>query len=351
MNLGIFLPNWIGDVAMATPTLRALRRHFGPQAHLVGIMRPYVRDVLAGTPWLDEVVLYDPRGNGPALRGWPFLRTLRACRLDTVVLLTNSLRTAVWARLSGAQRRVGYSRAGRGPLLTHPLLPPHDGRRFIPTPAVDYYLNLAYLLGCLRESPRLELATVPADEQAADAVWDRLQLPRDEPVVALNSGGAFGAAKSWPAEYFARLASRIANEQGLHVLVLCGPSERTIAAEIEASAEHPRVVSLANQTLSIGLTKACIRRSGLLVTTDSGPRHFAAAFDVPVITLFGPTHQAWSETYFPRAIHLQAPVDCGPCQQRVCPFGHHRCMRELSVERVYRAVEQQLAKEPQRRAA
>jgi heptosyltransferase-2 len=351
MNLGIFLPNWIGDMAMATPTLRALRRHFGPQAHLVGIMRPYVRDVLAGTPWLDEVLFYDPRGSAPALNGWSFLRALRACRLDSVVLLTNSLRTALWGWLSGAQRRVGYARAGRGPLLTHPLLPPRDGRTFIPTPAVDYYLNLAYLLGCLRESPRLELATLPADERAADAIWDRLKLPRDEPVVALNSGGAFGAAKSWPAEYFARLASRIASEHRLHVLVLCGPSERTVAAEIEASAEHPRVVSLAKQTLSIGLTKACVRRSGLLVTTDSGPRHFAAAFDVPVITLFGPTHQAWSETYFPRAIHLQVPVDCGPCQQRVCPLGHHRCMRELSVETVYRAVEQQLAKAPHRQAA
>lgn len=351
MNLGIFLPNWIGDVAMATPALRALRRQMGSKAHVVGIMRPYVRDVLAGTPWIDETVLYDPCADDPALRGWSFLRRLRACHLETVVLLTNSLRTAAWAWLSGARRRVGYSRAGRGPLLTHPLLPPHDGRRFVPTPAVDYYLNLAYLLGCLRESPRLELATLPADERAADTAWDRLGLPHDEPVVTLNSGGAFGAAKLWPTEYFAELAARIADEHGLHVLVLCGPSERQIAAEIRARANHTRVVSLADQALSIGLTKACIRRSRLLVTTDSGPRHFAAAFDVPVITLFGPTHQAWSETYYARATPLQVPVDCGPCQQRVCPLGHHRCMRELGVDQVYRAVEQQLANTPQRQAA
>jgi heptosyltransferase-2 len=351
MNLGVFLPNWIGDVAMATPTLRALRRQLGAKDRLVGIMRPYVRDVLAGTPWLDETLLYDPQADDPALRGWSFLRSIRACELETVVLLTNSLRTAVWACFSGARRRVGYSRAGRGPLLTHPLLPPRDGRRFVPTPAVDYYLNLAYLLGCLRESPRLELATLPADELAADTVWDRFELPHDEPVVALNSGGAFGASKLWPAEYFAELAARIAERHGLHVLVLCGPSERQIAAEIEARADHPRVVSLASHALSIGLTKACIRRSRLLVTTDSGPRHFAAAFNVPVSTLFGPTHQAWSETYFPQAAHLQVAVECGPCQQRVCPLGHHRCMRELGVDQVYRAVEQQLANTPQRKAA
>ena len=55
MRLGIFLPNWIGDVVMATPALRALRNHFGPEAHLVGVMRPYVAEVLAGSTWFDEV--------------------------------------------------------------------------------------------------------------------------------------------------------------------------------------------------------------------------------------------------------------------------------------------------------
>ena len=90
--------------------------------------------------------------------------------------------------------------------------------------------------------------------------------------------------------------------------------------------------------LSLGLTKACVRRADLLVTTDSGPRHFAAAFDRPVVTLFGPTHIEWTETYHPRAVHLQQKVDCGPCQKRVCPKDH-RCMLRLTPEEVYTAAE------------
>src|SRR4029453_19261616 len=89
--------------------------------------------------------------------------------------------------------------------------------------------------------------------------------------------------------------------------------------------------------LSLGLTKAAIRRADLLVTTDSGPRHFAGAFGRPVVTLFGPTHIAWTETYDPRAIHLQQKVDCGPCQLRVCPLDH-RCMTKLTPARVFAAV-------------
>ena len=81
-----------------------------------------------------------------------------------------------------------------------------------------------------------------------------------------------------------------------------------------------------------------MRRADMLITTDSGPRHFAAAFNRPVLTLFGPTHIAWTETYFPKAVNLQKKVDCGPCQQRVCPLDH-RCMKLLTPEEVFQAAQ------------
>lgn len=341
MNLGVFLPNWIGDVAMATPTLRALRRQF-PQDRIVGILRPYVADVLNGTNWLDQQLFYDPRSRDRSLHGWPFLTRLRGEKLDTIVLLTNSWRTGLLAWASGASKRVGYVRGGRGILLTDRFEHRRSGGRYVPAPVLDDYLRLAYALGCPPEPQQIELATTPADELAADGAWKRLGLPPGRYVVAINSSGAFGSAKLWPGAHFAALARKLVDDTECSVLVLCGPGEREIAREIVASADHPRIVDLADERLSIGLTKACVRRSRLLVTTDSGPRHFAAAFDVPVITLFGPTHIAWSENHFARAVHLQRHVPCGPCQQRICPLGHHQCMRDLGVDEVYRAVREQL---------
>src|SRR5207237_10672971 len=117
----------------------------------------------------------------------------------------------------------------------------------------------------------------------------------------------------------------------------CGPGEQELARKIALSAERRQIHALADHPLSLGLTKACVRRSRLLVTTDSGPRHFAAAFNRPVVTLFGPTHIAWTETYYPRAVHLQKKVDCGPCQRRVCPLDH-RCMKLLMPGEVFDAV-------------
>ena len=115
------------------------------------------------------------------------------------------------------------------------------------------------------------------------------------------------------------------------------PGRFTAVRQIVSVSGHGAVASLADEPLSIGLTKAVVRRLSTLVTTDSGPRHFAAAFGVPVVTLFGPTHVAWTETYFDRAVHVQKTVPCGPCQLRVCPLVH-RCMTTLTPQDVLEAM-------------
>jgi heptosyltransferase-2 len=352
MRIGVFLPNWIGDVVMAGPALRAVREHFAPPHTIVGVMRPYVSDVLAGTEWLDEQAYYDPRSRDASLRTMSLIRRLRSQRLDVAVLLTNSFRSAAIAWAAGARRRIGYVRYRRGLLLTDRLTPPTSGGKLLKHPMVDYYLELAHRAGCTSQSRRLELATSAEDERAADLVWKKFKLQPPGRVVVLNSSGAFGAAKLWPPEHFGELASRVASRLNHDVLVICGPSERPIASEVVRRANHPRVFSLADEPLSIGLSKACVRRARLMVTTDSGPRHFAVAFGVPVIGLFGPTPPIWGDNPTARAIHLQLDhLECFGCHQRECPLGHHRCMRDLTPEMVYQAVAAELGQNREATAA
>jgi heptosyltransferase-2 len=339
MRLGVFLPNWVGDVVMATPALRALRKLAG-EGQLIAVMRPYVAEVLGGCTWFDESILYAKKAKDAQL-AWPAVRgKLRDAKLDAVVLLTNSLRTAWMAYQSGAAELIGTAGNLRSPFLTTKVYPPRRGWRAAPPPTVLGYLNVAQAAGCAPEPATLELATTAADEAAADAVWRRCSLPRERQVAVFNTGGAFGAAKDWPAEHFAALAHQVAVQRGMHVLINCGPAEREAARGITAAAKHPHVVSLADEPqLPIGLTKAAIRRAGLLVSTDSGPRFFGVAFGVPTVTLFGPTSTEFTRTYAAHEVSVSLGLDCQPCMERQCPLVHHRCMRELSVERVYAAVE------------
>jgi heptosyltransferase-2 len=260
------------------------------------------------------------------------------------VLFPNTLRSALTAWLGGCRRRIGYLRYGRGWLLTTALPPVRNEHgRLKPSPALDSYNLLAKLAGA-RPTRQMRLFTTPTDEAAADRVWRQTGLDRCRQVICLNPGAAFGSSKYWSAESFAALAPRFVRERGCGVLVLCGPSERDLAREIVTRAKCANVHSLADVPLSLGLTKACVRRADLLVTTDSGPRHFAAAFDRPVVTLFGPTHIAWTETYYAKAIHLQKSVPCGPCQKRVCPLDH-ACMTLLTPDEVFAAAVRLLARE------
>jgi heptosyltransferase-2 len=75
-----------------------------------------------------------------------------------------------------------------------------------------------------------------------------------------------------------------------------------------------------------------------MVTTDSGPRHIASAFETPTVVLFGPIDPRWSRNYQQQTVELSVKLDCAPCGQRVCPLAHHRCMRDLTVDRVLSAV-------------
>jgi len=351
IKIAIFLPNWLGDLVMATPAIRSMRRHFGSDARLVGILRPYLADMLAGTDWLDEQWYYDPRSEDPNLRIWALARRMRQERFDVVVLLTNSLRPAIAAFLGGAKERIGYVHNFRAWLLTGRQYPRKVNSRLVDSPVVDVYLELTRSLGCPAGSPRLELATVTADEISADAVWRDLGLREDGRVVTLNSGSSNGESRFWPIEHFGQLARQIASRLDHDVLVICGPRECEIARQILKYANHDRVFCMADQPLDLGTSKACIRRSRLMVSTDSGPRHVGAAFGKPVITLFGPTMPIWSKNPTVRAVDLRLDLDCIGCRKRACPLGHHKCMRDLTVDVVYPEVVKLLDEKDEAKAA
>jgi heptosyltransferase-2 len=339
MRIALLLPNWIGDAVMTTPALRALRRQFRDAA-LVGIARPAICELLEGVASLDALRPIEAEGTGLA-RIRDLARVLRAGGFDLAIHFTNSLGAALAARLAGVPERVGYVRRGRGPLLTRRLHPARDGGRLKPVSAVDYYLGLAEALGCAPEPPILELATGAEDEAAADRLWQGFRARAAKPVIAINNSGAFGEAKLWPDEHLAALVRRLTQELDQNVVLLAGPADAARMAGIRDAVACPHLLATAAEP-SLGLSKAVVRRSRLLVTTDSGPRHFAAAFGVPAVVLFGPTDPRWTDLHSERERWLQLGLDCQPCQQRRCPLGHHRCMRDLGVDRVAAAIAETL---------
>ncbi len=339
----VVVPTWVGDVVMATPTLRAIRSLY-PQAQITALVRDAVRPVLEPCPWVDryatirrrrprKVAPHDGRRTGLVT----LARRLATRKFDLAVLLPNSFRTGLLVRMAGVPRRVGYERDGRGFLLTDRLIPRRAAGRFIPTPTRDYYLGLARYLGAHDPDPSMALFTRDADDVAADDLLRRAGHDGSRPLVLVNPGANYGDAKMWFPDRFAAVADRCADEIGAAVALTGAPKERSILDRVIASAKRP-LLDLSRHGLNLSTLKAVVKRSRLMITNDTGPRHIAAAFDVPVVTIFGPTDPAWTEIGFARERMVRVPVYCSPCQKKRCPLRgtseELQCMTQVSVEMV-----------------
>lgn len=349
-KIAVILPSWVGDAVMATPTLRAIARKLKTGDELIGVMQPGISEVLHGSSHFSHQIIYNKRKLSDRAR---LALKLRAKKPSTVLLLTNSLWTAMVARLSGAQRVIGYARDGRGWLLTEslPALKREDGK-FAPVPAIDYYLQLAGRLGCDIQDKRMELTVQRQDRDLADDLYARIGFDQHRTTVVINSSGIWGAAKVWPADHVEQLARRIVESHHWQVLLHCGPSEREAADAVAARIQHPRVQSMGRaKSLPLGLTKAVMERASVVVSTDSGPRHIAIALDIPVVGLFGPTDPAWTRTYNLPEVEIGLQMACRGCWKKSCPLVHNRCMLDLGVETVYGGVVSAYLNHRQLRAA
>ena len=341
-RLLVVMPTWVGDNVMAMPTLRALRELY-PKAHISALVRANVKPIIESCPWIDRILTIRQRRKGlsDARRGGLLTLAARiaAGKFDTAVLLPNSFRSALIVRLAGIPRRVGYNRDGRATLLTDRLLPLKSKEGFIPTPTLDYYLSIAAYLGSPTPSKKMSLFTRPSDDQRA------LQLLRDagadiagKRLVIINPGANFGDAKIWNAERFAQVADRCITELNATVAITGSPKERTILDAVLKAAKEP-LIDLSALGMDLTLLKSIVKHSSLMITNDTGPRHIAAALDVPVVTIFGPTDPAWTLIDFAAERQVRVDVYCGPCQKKLCPLRHtpdnHICMKRVTVDMVF----------------
>ena len=329
----VVLPNHAGDLAMAMPALRALRGGL-PGDRITAVVRRELAPLLAGCPWIDELLAHDVY----RARTWPG-RLLRRLRLGAalrgqqrVVVLPNSWAAVLVAFLSRAPLRVGYARRGRGWLLTRTVQAPRERGRFSPVAMERYYLDLVVRgLGCPDLGTRIELFTDPEAEKQCDRLFLSHRIRSDEPLVCLAPGAGYGPSKIWPVAYVAEVA-RALLDLGNQVALVHGPGEEELAREIREAA-GPGIASLGGDAMSLALLKSVLARASLLICNDAGARHLAAGLSLPALVLMGPTSLQYTNLNLERTRILREPVACSPCQLKECPIDH-RCMTRLRPERV-----------------
>lgn len=328
--LVVRVPNWVGDIVMATPVLEAAARsEHWEKVHF--LMRRPLMGLLADSPWAERIIGLESSKDECA-----HYRVLEA---DAVLLLSNSLGAAWRAWRARVPIRAGSALSSRRWLLTHKFVPPTRAGRRIPVPTAHLHRDAAGLVGL--DLPTLHPRLWVREELCVQvrAELERAGLEPGEEYVLCCPGAAFGAAKLWPPERFARVLDVLYERHGWRGVIGGGPGEEPLMRSVRESCRHA-AIDLSDSPRDLERLKAQVKGSRLLVVGDSGPRWVAAAFDVPCVSVMGPNFPELTATSLEhcRVVRLEG-LECSPCIQRTCPLKHHRCMNDLPVARVLEACD------------
>lgn len=322
--------NWLGDLVLTLPALSAVRRRF-PRASLSILVRRDLASFFDGALWPGEVIPFERGGRSMSLR--LLLRTaalLRARRFDLAVLLPNNFESALLAALARIPCRAGFSRDGRGWLLTHRA---RATREVLELHQASYFLSM--LEGTLGIPAEPVDGSLVASPERREAMRGWLQTQRRRPggkLVALAAGASYGPAKQWPADHYSDLIDLLSEHYDAECVLVGAKEERALCERVAAGSRAGALVA-AGET-DIGEAMALLSVCDAFVGNDSGSMHLAGALGVPTVGLFGSTDPKRTGPLGPRARTIYRPLECSPCLARRCRFGHTRCLTQIRPEEV-----------------
>lgn len=332
----ILKPSSLGDVVQAIPVLRLIKQH-APGCQIDWWLENALGGLLQGDPDLHEIIPFDRKRWGrPAY--WPevfrSLRALRRRRYDWVIDLQALARSALVAWCAAGAITIGLQdhREAAPALYDYSIPRPSDQ-----THAVDWYLEV---LRFLNVPVHGNFDWMPMRDAAAAAVEARWH-PGNHSWIALQPGARW-LNKRWPAGHFAALVRVAAARLPHHFAILGGADDRALGEIIRVAAPD-RCLNLAGQT-SLAESFEWLRRCDAVVTNDTGPMHAAAALNIPVIGLFGPTNPSRTGPYGQSSATLRrTDLPCVPCMKSICRHTEPMaCLTGISAEQAFVELERRL---------
>ena len=343
----------LGDILMATPLVRALRREY-PGCHITWLVERQYADVLRGTPLIDEVIAFDSatwRRHYRYGQIIPYLkismamrRRLNASKFDISINLTAEKWWSMW--FNAAPIRIGLFPRVRPGLIgrVYTTAIPRAPEPWLHN--TEHYLLPAAALGIAEPFEKQMVVGIAPEDRAAVAQFlkDKADYDPRKPILLLHPGTS-QASKCWPAEYFAQVADALAGRY--NVVVTGSPNERDLAQSVADAARIAPPIVAAGALPNVRQTAALVDLAAVVVTGDTSILHIASALDTPLVGVYGSTRPKDNAPLFGRsALLYDDTVPCSPCYKSSCPLhdgDFMRCMRQIAPHRVLASIEELLS--------
>lgn len=321
----------IGDVVLSTPVIEAARRG-NPKAYIAFMTRPYTKDIIAGNPYIDELILYDKDKKHRSIFSTVlFALRLKKKRFDLALILHPNNRANWVTFLAGIPKRVGYDKKAAWLLTDKVAYLNPQGQKH----EMEYTLDVAAAGGIPCDLSRLK-PFMPSNKEAEDFIAVFLKENGISPLDALIGihPSASCPSKTWPYELFGLLADRIIEKTG-HKIVI---EDIKFADTVRNYMKH-KAVFLRGSTLQ--QAAALFKRCKLFISTDNGLAHIASAVGTPVISIFGRKQPGLSPTRWKPTgrdvVVLHKDAGCTECLAHNCKKDF-ACLKAITVDEVFDAA-------------
>jgi len=332
----------IGDVIHTLPALNAIRKHYR-EAHITWLVEEAAYDLVKGHEALDRVLvskrkrwLKDLRGPGcfkAVKEAYNFLKKLRDTRYNLILDFQALLKSGILIALAKGERKVGFDRGlehmEHSYLFLNERIPAVDMEHH----ALSRGLMLLNALGIPTPEVEYKLPVFDDDRQKVDDLIRRYEFENPQRIVAINPVAKW-ETKLWSNQKFAQLADSLIEQYSCGIVFTGSLNDRSAIDNI-ISKMKGRAVNLAGET-TLKVLAALYSKVQMVVSTDTGPMHMAAAVGAPVVALFGPT-APWRTGPYGAGHHIvRAELECAPCFKRQCETTD--CMHQISVAQVLEAA-------------
>ena len=306
MKIFIEIPTWLGDAVMATPAIENIIDTY-PNAQLI-IFGSFVSTKLFKEhPSVEKIIIDDSKKTGNRYKNlFQFAKNIGF--VDIAISFRKNFTTKFLLFFINSKQKFIYKRFDKD-LNTHQVIRYND------------FINKS-----------LSLDTEP---QKLKIYLSSDKLKNSKPILGLNPGATYGSAKRWYPDEFAKVAIALSNNYDIKIFG--GPGETDIAKDIENSLQTANVLNFENLAGKTSVEELIenISTLDLFITNDSGPMHVAAAFNVPTVTIFGPTrHNETNQWKNDHEMLLRKDLSCAPCMKRSCPLTDekekHACMKLIT---------------------
>ena len=306
MRILIELPSWLGDTVMVTPAIQNLLKYY-KDSEFVLIGPAISIDALKTSELVFKSKIIDK--NYFSL----YILSKSLGKFDVFFSFRRSYRSTFLKSLISSRHKFQFNR-----------------KKYQDSHLVEKYNH--FINDSLKTNFKAEKLNIGSNSKSSKAPL--------RPILGINPGAAYGSAKIWYPEEYPIVANALSSQY--KILIFGSNSEKKIADEIEALIIKKGVSNFENLAGKTSISELIdlISNVDLFITGDSGPMHIAASFQIPSITIFGPTiDKETSQWMNKKSVIVKKNLDCQPCMKRVCPLKHHNCMKLIKASDILIAID------------